>query len=304
MNLQHLDLNLLVALDALLTEQSITRAAARLNLSPSATSGALGRLRAYFADELLTQVGRRMVMTPLGEALHGQVRDCLLHIQSTIDTRPQFIAAQATRTFTLMMSDYVATVLLPPALRRLERDAPAVKIEVLPTYQSPWDTLDRGEVDFLVLPEQFIREPHPSRTLFTDDYVCVVSADNPLVGDALSAEEFLALGHVVTRIGTHRPPTVDGWFFERFGHQRRIEVVAPTFTSAPHLLLGTRRIATMHRRLAEIYARILPLRIVQSPFDMPCVVETIQWHQYRDRDPALLWMQTVLVEAAAGDVVG
>src|ERR1700761_6907918 len=90
MNLNRLDLNLLIALDALLTERSITRAAERLNLSPSATSGALGRLRDFFEDELLTQMGRRMVPTPLGESLQGSVRDCLLHVQATVEIRPQF----------------------------------------------------------------------------------------------------------------------------------------------------------------------------------------------------------------------
>src|ERR1700680_2330398 len=90
MNLHRLDLNLLVALDVLLTERSITHAAERLNLSPSATSGALARLRTYFDEELLTQIGRRMAPTPLGESLQASVRDCLLHVQATIDIKPHF----------------------------------------------------------------------------------------------------------------------------------------------------------------------------------------------------------------------
>lgn len=298
MKLNALDLNLLVALDALLTEQSITRAGERLHLSPSATSGALGRLRNFFGDELLTQIGRRMVPTPLGETLQEQVRDCLLHIQSTIDTRPQFDPAFAARNFRLMMSDYVSTVLMPGVLRLLERDAPGVTIELVSTSNSPWQVLDRGEIDFLILPQQFIRKAHPCEVLFEDDYVCVLWADNPLVGDEMTLEQFLALGHVITRIGTQRPPTVDGWFFEKFGHNRRVEVIATSFTSVPHLLLGTKRIATMHRRLARAYTRALPLRIVPSPVPMPQVVEVVQWHKYRDRDPARIWLHTMLRAAA------
>src|SRR6202789_1865685 len=138
MNLHRLDLNLLVALDVLLTERSITHAAERLNLSPSATSGALARLRTYFDDELLTQIGRRMAPTPLGESLQASVRDCLLHVQATVDVRPQFDPMASTRTFTLMMSDYVSAILMPLVLQRTQREAPAVVIELLANTSQPW----------------------------------------------------------------------------------------------------------------------------------------------------------------------
>ena len=298
MQLNALDLNLLVALDALLAEQSITRAAQRLNLSPSATSGALGRLRDYFGDELLARVGRRMVPTPLGEILRGEVRDCLLHIQAAVQARPSFDPAQARRHFRLMMSDYAATVVMPGVLQRLEREAPGLTLELLSTSTQPSDALDRGDIDFLVLPRQFIRDPHPCVVLFADDYVCVVSADHPTVGSELTVAQFLALGHVVTRVGTYRPPTVDETYFERFGQVRRIEVIASTFTSVPHLLVGTWRVATLHRRLAEIYVRTLPLRIVPLPVPMPPVEEVLQWHQYRQQDPGQRWLQALLREVA------
>ena len=298
MQLNALDLNLLVALDALLAEQSITRAAQRLNLSPSATSGALGRLRDYFGDELLARVGRRMVPTPLGEILRGEVRDCLLHIQAAVQARPSFDPAQARRHFRLMMSDYAATVVMPGVLQRLQREAPGLTLELLSTSTQPSDALDRGDIDFLVLPRQFIRDPHPCVVLFADDYVCVVSADHPTVGSELTVAQFLALGHVVTRVGTYRPPTVDETYFERFGQVRRIEVIASTFTSVPHLLVGTWRVATLHRRLAEIYVRTLPLRIVPLPVPMPPVEEVLQWHQYRQQDPGQRWLQALLREVA------
>ena len=173
MNLNRLDLNLLVALDALLTGRSITRASERLHLSPSATSGALARLRTYFSDELLTQIGRRMVPTPLGESMQGAVRDCLLHVQQTVDTRPQFDPATSKRNFRIKMSDYVSTVLMPPALRRLQSEAPGVTFELLANDDEPWESLSRGEIDFLVLPQKFILPDHPAQVLFEEEYVCV-----------------------------------------------------------------------------------------------------------------------------------
>src|SRR5580658_4699424 len=165
MNLNRLDLNLLVALDVLLSERSITHAAERLNLSPSATSGALARLRVYFDDELLTQIGRRMVPTPLGESLETSVRDCLLHVQATVDIRPQFDPLKSKRNFRLMMSDYVSTVLMPAALRRLQREAPGITIELIGNENEPWEALARGEIEFLVLPQNFIRAGHPAEVL-------------------------------------------------------------------------------------------------------------------------------------------
>jgi LysR family transcriptional regulator, nod-box dependent transcriptional activator len=301
MNLNRLDLNLLVALDALLTERSITHASERLNLSPSATSGALARLRTYFGDELLTQIGRRMVPTPLGESLQGSVRDCLLHVQATVDIRPEFDPSSSTRNFTLMMSDYVSTVLMSRAMRELQRQAPSVTIELLANYNEPWEALSRGEIDVLVLPQNFIREGHPAEVLFDDEYVCVCWRGNELVGDEITLEQCLALGHVVARLGKVRPPTIDAWFFERFGYARRVQVTATNFNSVPHLLLGTNRISIMHRRLAEAYAGLLPLKLLPSPIVMPRLVEMIQWHKYRDRDPGRIWLCDLLKKAALSD---
>ena len=298
LNLHRLDLNLLITLDVLLSERSITHAAERLNLSPSATSGALARLRAYFDDELLTQVGRRMMPTPLGESLQASVRDCLLHVQATVEIRPHFDPLQSKRNFRLMMSDYVSTVLMAPALRRLQREAPGITIELLGNENEPWEALSRGEIDFLVLPQNFVRQGHPAEVLFEDDYVCVCWRDNPLIGDSISTEQCLKMGHVVARIGTLRPPTIDAWFFERFGPARRVEVTATNFNSVPHLLLGTNRISIMHRRLALAYADAFPLKILPSPIAMPRLVEMIQWHKYRDRDPGRAWLFEVLKAAA------
>lgn len=299
MNLNRLDLNLLIALDALLTERSITRAAERLNLSPSATSGALARLRIFFEDELLTQIGRRMAPTPLGEALQSRVRECLLLIQATVEERPNFDPKHSHRHFRLMMSDYVSTVIMPEALRRMQQEAPGVTIELLGNENEPWEALNRGEIDCLILPQQFIKGEHPAEVLFEDDYVCVTWSDNPSVGDAISEEQCLALGHIVTRIGTVRPPTIDAWFFERFGRRRRVEVTATNFNSVPHLLVGTTRVSFMHRRLAEAYCRALPLRILPAPMVMPQLVEMIQWHKFRDRDPARAWLVQLLKSVAS-----
>jgi LysR family transcriptional regulator, nod-box dependent transcriptional activator len=192
----------------------------------------------------------------------------------------------------------VCTVLMPAALRRLQREAPGITIELVGNQNEPWEALARGEIDLLVLPQNFIRSDHPSEVLFEDEYVCVCWSENPLIGADITLEQCLQLGHVVARIGTLRPPTIDAWFFERFGHARRVEIVAMSFNSVPHLIVGTNRISIMHRRLALAYGKILPLKVLPSPMEMPRLVEMIQWHRYRDRDPGRVWLFELLKTAA------
>lgn len=298
MHFNRLDLNLLVALDALLAERNITRAAERVHLSQSAMSGALARLREYFGDELLVQAGRRMVPTPLGESLAAPVREVLLKVETTIQARPDFEAATSTRHFKLLMSDYASTVLMSRTLPRLQEEAPHVTIELLPYSEWQWETLERGEADFLIMPTRYLREGHPSEVLFEDSFTCVAWSGNELVGDSLSLAQYLALGHVAVRFGQQRIPAFDEWFFDHFGYNRRIEVIATSFNSIPQLLVGTRRIATIHRRLADFYARYLPLKFVAPPLEMPTLTEAIVWHKYRDGDPGSIWLREVLKAAA------
>src|SRR6185437_4599317 len=159
MHFRNLDLNLLVALDALLLERNITLAGKRVHLSQSAMSGALSRLREYFGDELLTQIGRKMIPTPLGESLAVPVKKVLLEIRATVAAQPTFDPGTANRTFRLMMSDYVSTVLMSTALPVIERLAPHVNIEILSNdVASPFDELDHAEIDLLIMPQPYLSQ--------------------------------------------------------------------------------------------------------------------------------------------------
>ncbi|MFT3907263.1 MAG: LysR family transcriptional regulator [Steroidobacteraceae bacterium] len=298
MHFRKLDLNLLVALDALLSERNVSRAAERLYLSQSAASGALARLREYFHDELLTPMGRQLVLTPLAETLLPSVRAILRQIHETIESKPAFDPAQSERRFRIMASDYTTTVLLAEALRRIEALAPGLSFDMVPQSETPADSLERGEVELVVVPEAYVSQAHPAATLFEDSFVCVVWNENSEVGSELSWEQYLQLGHVVARFGRARMPAFDEWFLNRYGYARRIEVVTTQFNTLPHLVIGTRRVATVHRRLAQMYVKYLPLRIVTPPVEFPTIVESLQWHAGQERDPAMQWLRGRLLEAA------
>lgn len=299
MQLSHLDLNLLVALDALLTECSITGAGRRVHLTQSAMSGALGRLREYFRDELLTPVGRKMVRTALGERLTEPVRTILLKIKETINLMPTFDPSTSNRTFSLMMSDYVSTVLMPAALSRAHALAPQVKFEILSNDSShPLETLERADIDFIIMPSAYLHKSHPSARLFDDDYVCVVWAENDLAQDGISIEQYLQFGHISVQFGREISPMVDDFLQAKFGDSRRIEVLAMNFNSLIQYVIGTNRISIVHRRLASYYAGKHPIRLVSPQFILPTLTESIQWHSCFNEDPGSVWLRNLLIDVA------
>jgi LysR family nod box-dependent transcriptional activator len=291
MDFHGLDLNLLVALNALFAERSVSRAGERLHLSQSATSGALARLRYAFRDPLLVPVGRTMALTPLAEEMVEPVREFLLQAEFILHASPVFDPARSTRKFRLMMSDYVETVVMTEALPRIQKVAPAITFELLSNDGS--QVLERGEIDLSITPGRYLSPQHPSEPLFDDDYVCLVWSENSEVQRSLSLDQYLALGHVIVQYGSQRQlPAFDEWFGERF--ERRVEVVTTTFNLVPQLLIGTSRIATVHRRLATFYEQYLPLRFVAPPLAIPRLEEFMQWHRSRHHDPGTAWLRSVL----------
>ncbi|MGJ7546974.1 LysR family transcriptional regulator [Pseudomonas alloputida] len=299
MRFKHLDLNLLVALDVLLEEQNITRAAARLHMTQSATSGVLGRLRTYFEDDLLVQVGRKMMLTPLARELEIPVREVLLKIQTSITAKPVFDIAESKRHFRIMASDYLISVLFAEVIREINQHAPLITFELVSPGETAMEMLMRGEVDLMIAPDHFIPKDHPSQMLFDEQHVCVVCDDNRSVGEKLTLEQYLEMGHVSVVFGRNRTPGIEEWFMAEYGCKRRIEVITHDFNTLPQLVVGTKRIATVHSRLAHLYARNLPLRIVPPPVSLPTMQEYMSWHRSLDRDPVLAWLRKTLVEMAS-----
>ena len=301
MRFQRLDLNLLVALDVLLAEKSVSLAADRLCLSQSATSSALGRLRDYFGDDLLVVKGRTMVLTARAEELIEPVRAVLEQIRTTIAIAPEFDPTTCDRQVRIMASDYSAQVLLAGAFAALADSAPHMRFEVMPMGSTPVDLLERGQIELLLTIDYAISSDHPSQFLFADDYVVVGDSANPAMQGEMTRDKYFALGHVTARFGRSRTPAFDDWFVRRQKTQRRIEVVAPTFLSQAGLVLGTRRIATMHRRLAQQVVQMMPLVMREVPFDIPPIREAVQWHISNNNDRALRWVVEQLALFAGQD---
>jgi LysR family transcriptional regulator, nod-box dependent transcriptional activator len=300
MNFHQLDLNLLVALHALLDEKNITLAGKRVHLTQSAMSGALARLRQFFGDELLVQVGRKMVPTPLGESLIEPVREILIKVKATVEARPGFDPKTSTRRFSMMMSDFCVTALMIDVTQRAETLAPGVSFEILSNnVEEPHEFLDRADVDLLVMPDHLLTRGHPQEILFEDDFVCIAWNGNDAVGESLTLEQYLELGHVICQFNRGRTPIADEWYLQNHGHTRHIEVMTTTFNAIPLHVVNTRRIATLHSRLARYYARILPIRLIVPPVQIPPIKEAVQWHSLFANDPGVIWLRQLLKESAA-----
>ncbi|MEY4502187.1 MAG: hypothetical protein RIS52_2077 [Pseudomonadota bacterium] len=301
MRFQRLDLNLLVALDALLTERSVSLAAERIFLSQSATSSALGRLREYFTDDLLIVKGRKMVLTSRAEELVEPVRAVLEQIRTTISVKPPFDPATCDRTLRIMGSDYMTEVLLSQVLSGIADEAPNMRFEIQPMVEGPVDALERGFVELLLTVDFGMTSDHPSQILFEDDYVVIGCANNAAMQGAMTKELYFATGHVTSRFGKAQVPAFDDWFMRRQKQQRRIEIVAPSFLSIPGLVAGSKRIATVHRRLARRVALDHRLVVRELPLTMPSIREGAQWHLSNSNDAAIRWFVEKLVLFAADE---
>ncbi|MFS2214112.1 LysR family transcriptional regulator [Telluria sp. Tellsp104] len=296
MRFNKLDLNLLVALDAMLDERNISRAAARMYMSQSAMSNALARLRLYFEDELLVQVGRRMELTPRAEGLKDIVRDVLVRVDAGILTSPSFDFTHSERVFSMSVSDFTLQTLMPYVTALASRQAPGVRLDLLPQFDVPERALERGEVDLLVIPEPYCSPSHPTELLFEEDLSCVVWSGGRLAGAPLTIDDFKSAGHVVVVL--HGEQAFDPVLVEKYGIVRRVEATTFHFASASSLVVETDRIATVHASLARQAAKFLPVTVHPFPLAMPRMRQTAQWHKYRSYDPGLQWLRGLLHEAA------
>jgi DNA-binding transcriptional LysR family regulator len=299
MDLPSIDLNLLVALNALLRERNVTRAGESIGLSQPAMSASLGRLRRHFGDELLTRSGQRYVLTPLAASLVDQTDVALRYVGRTFAARPVFDAATSDREFNIVMSDYALTVLGGPLLQLLEQRAPDVHLRIRLNDRVAVDEAHATlrAADFMVLPRGYLTDLR-SADLFGDRWICVVAEDNGLVGEELTLEDLARLRWVMT-YNTPTQYTPADKHMTMVGIDRRADVVIESFLAMPFLLTGTQRAGILQQRVADKLAASGRLRVLELPVSPPDLVEALWWHPSREGDPGHRWLQLLFAEAAA-----
>ena len=299
MRFKGLDLNLLVTLDVLLEEQNVSRSAERLHLSQPAASAALGRLRNFFNDELLVLHGKRMLPTSYAQDLAPEIKRILAQIDTLITASSSFHPGTSERTFMLMASDYITTVLITPMAARLHRIAPSVKLDIRLPYDQVLTDFEHGELDLLLAPEAFLLPNHPIELVLEENQVVLGWNRNPVFESELTVESFLACPHTAVTVGAERDLSFADRQLESLGHNRRIDIYAPNFSAVPGMLVGTDRLAVMHERLARTFLAMMPLTIAPLPLEFEPMREVMQFHTARSGDQGLKWLREQLHDAAS-----
>ncbi len=293
-NLSRLDLNLLVAFDALLTERSVTRAAARVGLGQSAMSHNLARLRALFGDELLTRGAEGMRPTPRALALADPVRVTLAQIQAAVLKREDFDPATAERVFRIGLADSIEVAVVPSLMARLRAAAPRVSLRLRPINRiSVLDELDAGSLDLGIGVFTQGQVHHKRRPLYTENFLCLFSSEQLKLSPPISLDDYLRVPHILTSLSDDAHGAVDE-VLAKHKLKRSIAMTTPGFLAVPFVLRGAPLITTMPSRLARYFAEAFGLVTSEPPIELPSFTISLLWHASFDQDPAHVWLrQTV-----------
>jgi LysR family nod box-dependent transcriptional activator len=298
-NIRKVDLNLLLVLDTLFQERSVSRAAGRLGLSQSAISQALSRLRSLFDDQLLVWNGRTMQPTATCERLAPKLRSIISQIRDALDDS-KFDESLMERDFVIATADYVEFLLGGGLLKAVEQDYSALSVYFIDIKRPMVEGHGPLEYELFILPKGSMnvvgmRNAH----LWNDRHVGVVSASNRRVGDKLTLEEFRSLPHV----GYSTDPRIlfspEIKSMADQGIDIHYNILTSDYLLLPFLILETDGVAIVQKRLANRLSNIINIRTVELPFELPELDLMLYWHPSFDRDPSHSWLRSKIIEIAA-----
>src|SRR5438445_1950568 len=293
MNLNSLDLKLLVALDVLLSEGNVSRAAMRIGLSQPATSHALQRLRDLIGDPLLVRTGSRMELTPRAQGLRAPLAQVLDQVRSLF-IPDEFDAASSERQFRLMMPDLAVELLMPPLMAKITRAAPNVRIDVVPWRGPAIFTAEFARTIDLVISIGDAFKGFHRQLLYTDSDALAVRRGHPAAAKLKKRDAFLAARHVAVIIRGQNEDLIDTWLRSK-GIERRIALVVPGYIEALHVAARTDLVAFVPRRLIAALSRQLSLLTMAPPLD-PGIDEQFMFYPTRAQmDPGSIWLRNIML---------
>jgi len=299
--MSHPDLNLLVTLDVLLTEGSVARAAKRLNLSASAMSRALARLRETTGDPLLVRAGRGLVPTPRALELRDQVGALVRQAEAALTPVKPLKLGKLVRTFTLRTNEGFVENFGPALLARIEKDAPAVRLRFFPKPDKDTGPLRDGVVDLETAVVGATYGPEVRvRALFRDRYVGVVLAGHPLAAGAISTQLYASAEHVVAARQSDARGAVDD-ALEGLNMARSIRLIVGGFSASLALARATDMVATVPERHTSTLRD--GMHSFALPFEVPQFTISLLWHPRMEADPAHRWLRNCVIEACGKELV-
>lgn len=291
------DLGLLVALDALLQEGSVTGAAQRVGLSTPAMSHALARIRKRFGDPILVRSGRGMLLTPRAEALKPRVHSVVTEARLTLLPEPPFVARELSRTFVVHVTDYVLMVLGPALDRILHEEAPRVCIRFIPNTPDDPVKLRDGGSDLAVGIYGDLPQEMRSRQLLTDRFVCAVREGHPVVNKRLPLEQFVGLPHIQVAPRGKPGGYLDDALREK-GLERVVARAVPYFVTAMQLTAQADYILTISERIARQLGPTFGLKVFDVPVKLRPYALSLVWHPRFDADKGHRYFRDAFTRAA------
>lgn len=291
-DIRNLDLNLLKALDALLDERSVTRAAERLSLTQPAVSGMLTRLRECFDDPLFTRTQRGIIPKLRALELAQPVKSILAEVSELLQPKA-FEPAVAEMTVKIAATDYALRAVIVPFMAALRLQAPGIRVAVLPVNNEQLSAqFERGDVDFaLITPETAPPDLH-ARALYDEEYVCLLRADHPLTQpEGLTLDTFCEHDHaLVSYLGGNFSGVTDE-ALASLGRTRRVTLSVCSFLVLPEILRVSDLISVVPKRLTHD----LPgLTVLPPPLDIQGFSKIVVWHERTHRDAGHRWLRDLL----------
>ena len=308
MNINRIDLNLLVYLDALLRERNVTQAAHQLNLSQPAMSNGLRRLRELFNDPLLVRTSDGMTPTERALELEPVVREVLTIIDRAVQPRSAFEPKEAQRVFRIMASDYAESTLLPTVLGQLRTLAPGLTLDIMTPSDVSFMDVERGKVDMVINRFDSMPQSFHQIHLWDDSFSCLLSPENPVLKD-FTLDSYLKANHVwVSKTGMGVGVGVDpddvqrlGWVdaaLNKLGKKRQIRVFTRHYQAAMTMAEQNDLIVTLPTRAAQLKANNPKVVLREPPLAIPPLELKMAWSPLLQHDPANRWLRKLIVDSA------
>lgn len=296
MNLAAVDLNLLVAFDALMTERHVTRAGQKIGLSQPAMSAALNRLRLLTQDKLFERRGDGMHPTPRALALAGPLRQALLQIQVALNPEP-FDPTRATHTFRIALNDLGVALFLPPISERLSAWSDTIDFVFLPAEDKrALDLVEAGEADIAIGPSwNGYDDQFEACVLYQAPFACAIRDDHPRAVDPMTLETFASIPQIMISQPGDPSRHIDR-VLSVHGLRRRIAFTVPHYLTVPILLAKTDLISVIPGKLVQRFGRTHRIRAVETPFTELSVPVTMVWVRAANEEPASIWLRSLIVE--------
>ncbi|QSX34987.1 LysR family transcriptional regulator [Shewanella avicenniae] len=296
MKLHQLDLNLLLAFDALMIERNVTRAAARIYLSQPAMSHALNRLRQAFNDPLLVRTPQGMLPTERALSLHQGVQQALKLLEQQLDAPEQFDPASSNRRFVISTTDYVECVLIPPLIAKLNQLAPGVHIEIEILRETiPEVELANGDIDLVLGFDEYMQVPAylARETWLSEPLAALVRREHPSITEQISLQQLVETPHVFhSPLGTH--DSIIDRYLKSQGLTRQISVNSQSYMSAAAIVSQTDHLLVLPARVAKMLCVSGQLRQVALPNDMPNYQLNCVWHPVHQGLAPLNWLKGLM----------